>query len=144
MFEYLVENGCNEKYELVWYVHNPDDFPEIRKIKNVRFVSYDWEESDDYEQYFAYFENLLTAKFLFTTDAYWWMRYCRADQVRGQLWHGYGYKSRKGKGGAIYRPFGAVCLETEGRQALRDVPIFAENVLRGKRTRTTKIQFLFE
>lgn len=51
---------------------------------------------------------------------------------------------RKGKGGAIYRPFGAVCLETEGRQALRDVPIFAENVLRGKRTRTTKIQFLFE
>lgn len=36
---------------------------------------------------------------------------------------------RRGKGGAHYGPFGAVCLETQGRQALRNRPIAAENVI---------------
>ncbi len=36
---------------------------------------------------------------------------------------------RKGKQGAACGPFGAVCLETEGRQAQRNKPIADENVL---------------
>lgn len=53
---------------------------------------------------------------------------------------------RRGKGGAIYRPFGAVCLETEGRQAHRATPIPAESILTPgvENTRTTQFRFLFE
>ena len=36
---------------------------------------------------------------------------------------------RRGKGGTHYGPFGAVCLETQGRQALRNRPIAQENVI---------------
>jgi len=50
---------------------------------------------------------------------------CRAVQ----LYNAEFLSARKGKGGARYGPFGAVCLETEGRQAQRGMPIPAENVL---------------
>lgn len=36
---------------------------------------------------------------------------------------------RRGKGGALYGPFGAVCLETQGRQTRRNRPIEEENLL---------------
>ena len=53
--------------------------------------------------------------------------------------------ARGGKGGAQYGPFGAVCLETEGRQTLRDTPIPEENVLLpgGSVRSETDIRFLF-
>ena len=54
---------------------------------------------------------------------------------------------RKGKGGAIYRPYGAVCLETEGRQTQRDMTIAEENILVPQMMfdqRITKYKFLYE
>ncbi len=52
---------------------------------------------------------------------------------------------RKGKGGAVYRPFGAVCLETQGRQTLRGNSVYEENILYEglPQTRTTQIRFLY-
>ena len=53
--------------------------------------------------------------------------------------------SRGGKGGAHYEPYGAVCLETEGRQTLRGMPIAEENILARSRVsheRITKYRFI--
>ncbi len=52
---------------------------------------------------------------------------------------------RIGKGGAHYGPFGAVCLETQGRQALRNRPIAQENVISTEYfldPRSTKFTFI--
>ena len=52
---------------------------------------------------------------------------------------------RRGKGGAHYGPFGAVCLETQGRQALRNRPIAQENVISTEYfldPRSTKFTFI--
>jgi aldose 1-epimerase len=54
---------------------------------------------------------------------------------------------RTGKGGASYGLFGAVCLETEGRQAMPDQPIAAENVLQPGEAgtpRETKYRFIIK
>ena len=53
---------------------------------------------------------------------------------------------RRGKGGVIYRPFGAVCLETEGPQAQRDLPIPSESILRPGcvQTHTTHFRFIVQ
>lgn len=53
---------------------------------------------------------------------------------------------RKGKCGAVYRPFGAVCLEPEGRQTLPGMPVETENVLTPARPaeRVTKYHFIYE
>lgn len=68
---------------------------------------------------------------------------CRAVQFYNAKY----LSERQGKGGAVYRPFGAVCLETEGRQALKNAPIAEENVLTPDDVlseRTTRYQFLYE
>lgn len=50
----------------------------------------------------------------------------------------------RGKGGVQYGSFGAVCLETEGRQTLRDTPVYEENILRPgvEKTHTTRFRFV--
>lgn len=52
---------------------------------------------------------------------------------------------RAGKGGTRYAPFGAVCLETQGRQARRNQPPAAESLLNAgeSATRTTTVRFLY-
>ncbi|MBQ1821669.1 MAG: galactose mutarotase [Clostridia bacterium] len=64
-----------------------------------------------------------------------------------QLYNAKFLGDRSGKGGAHYSPYGAVCLETEGRQALRGVPIAEENVLARSRSgqeRITKYRFIIQ
>lgn len=53
--------------------------------------------------------------------------------------------ARRGKGGVPYGPFGAVCLETQGRQTLRSASVYDENILfdGACRTRTTQYRFIF-
>lgn len=99
LFEYLIKHDYQKRYVMVWYVHDPDDFPELKNLENIFLVSYEWAVSSKYEEYFTYFYHLYTAKYLFTTDASFWMRYCRNGQTRVNLWHGCGFKDRKGKTG---------------------------------------------
>jgi hypothetical protein len=71
----------------------------------------------------------------------------RTDNTAVQLYNAAYLSERIGKCGAIYRPFGAVCLETEGRQTVPGSPIAAENVLNPGRhfaLRETCYQFLYE
>lgn len=71
----------------------------------------------------------------------------RTDCKAVQLYTAEYLTERKGKGGAIYRPFGAVCLETEGRQTMPDRPVAPENILPGEGQSvhtTTHYRFIYE
>lgn len=95
LFEYMVQNGYNRKYELVWLVKHPSDFRHIEeKYDNVSFLSFDWSVSEVLEERDRYYRVLCLAKYLFMTDAYGFARNAREDQIRVQLWHGCGFKTR--------------------------------------------------
>jgi len=95
LFEYMLENGYNEKYKLVWMVLDPEKYKEkYKKYKNVFFISYSWSIIDDVEKRDRYYHALCLSKWIFFTDAYGFAREAREDQIRVQLWHGCGYKYR--------------------------------------------------
>lgn len=94
LFEYMLEHGLNEKYELVWFVKNPDAFERYDDVRNVKFLSYEWSVSENKEERDSYYHTLCLAKYIFFTDAYGFARNCRKDQTRIQLWHGCGFKTR--------------------------------------------------
>lgn len=94
LFEYMLKQNLNEKYELVWLVKNPKEYEAYKKYPNVKFIAYDWSVSEDAEERAEYYRALCLAKYLFFTDAYGFARNCRADQIRVQLWHGCGFKTR--------------------------------------------------
>jgi len=95
MFEYMVENNYNDKYKLVWFVKYPNEYRAVKKKRNVDFVSYDWKDSDNPIRAYKYWSYYLSAKIFFVTDASYWLKYCRKEQVRVNLWHGCGFKCRK-------------------------------------------------
>ncbi len=94
LFEHALQTGLNRRYELVWFVKNPKEFKQYDHIENVHFLSFDWSVSDDQEERDAYYRALCLAKYIFFTDAYGFARNCRSDQIRIQLWHGCGFKTR--------------------------------------------------
>ena len=94
LFEYMLEQGYNQKYKLVWLVKNPLEFKRYDGVHNVEFLSFDWEDSENREERDRYYHALCLAKYIFTTDAYGFAKNARADQVRIQLWHGCGFKTR--------------------------------------------------
>lgn len=94
LFEYMLSEKYNEKYELVWMVKHPEEFSRYSQYENVKFVSFDWSMSDDLAERDEYYRVLCLAKYFFFTDAYGFARNCRADQIRVQLWHGCGFKTR--------------------------------------------------
>ena len=94
LFEYMLANGYNRTYELVWLVKNPEDYSRYSLYDNVRFLSFDWSASEDEGEREQYYQALCLAKYIFFTDAYGFARNCRKDQIRVQLWHGCGFKTR--------------------------------------------------
>lgn len=94
LFEYMLANGYNRKYELVWLVKNPEDYSRYNMYDNVGFLSFDWSVSENEEEREQYYRALCMAKYIFFTDAYGFARNCRKDQIRVQLWHGCGFKTR--------------------------------------------------
>lgn len=94
LFEYMLRNGYNRKYELVWLVKYPEQFQKHGEAENVSFLSFDWSVSRNEKERGQYYRALCLAKYIFFTDAYGFARNCRRDQVRVQLWHGCGFKTR--------------------------------------------------
>ncbi|MDE7253391.1 MAG: CDP-glycerol glycerophosphotransferase family protein [Acetatifactor sp.] len=94
LFEYMLAQGYNERYKLVWLVKHPQEFDKWRNYKNVEFMSFDWAGSENREERDRYYRALCLAKYIFFTDAYGVARNCRPDQTRVQLWHGCGFKTR--------------------------------------------------
>ena len=94
LFEYMLANGYNCKYELVWLVKNPEDYSQYDDYDNVTFLSFDWSVSENEKEREQYYRALCLARYIFFTDAYGFTRNCRKDQIRVQLWHGCGFKTR--------------------------------------------------
>lgn len=94
LFEYMLAKEYNKKYELVWFVKNPSEFERYNIYENVKFLPLEWSVSESEEERQQYYRALCLAKYIFFTDAYGIARNCRDDQVRVQLWHGCGYKTR--------------------------------------------------
>ncbi len=105
LFDYMITQGYDKTYKLIWYVHAPEDYPQLKSMKNVSAVCYEWGKSNSLKENFQYFYHLCTAKYLFFTDTHFWLRYCNKGQVRVNLWHGCGFKDRKGKGGPCGRNY---------------------------------------
>jgi len=94
LFDYLLNVGADKEYLMVWIVKNPDEYASRYKERNVKFVSWEWAYSDNVNLQEEYYRPLCLAKFIFFTDAYGFARNVRKDQLRIQLWHGVGFKSR--------------------------------------------------
>ncbi|MCI8505914.1 MAG: hypothetical protein HFI67_06970 [Lachnospiraceae bacterium] len=94
LFEYMLSKNLNERYELVWLVKDPEEFIRFREMKNVTFLSFDWSVSEIPEEQTRYYRALCLARYIFFTDAYGFARNSRPDQIRVQLWHGCGFKTR--------------------------------------------------
>lgn len=94
LFEYMLSIKLNKKYELIWYVKCPEEYKEYETYDNVSFISYDASSSREISERNEYYRALCLARFIFFTDAYGFVRNSREDQIRIQLWHGCGFKTR--------------------------------------------------
>ncbi|SFH76553.1 CDP-glycerol glycerophosphotransferase, TagB/SpsB family [Selenomonas ruminantium] len=98
LFEYMLCNGYNKKYELVWLVCDPEKYQEkYRDVPNVKFISYLWADTEDEVKRSLYYYYICLAKFFFIAQTPIFMRNARPDQVRVQLWHGSGFKGDRAK-----------------------------------------------
>lgn len=96
-FDYLVDNGYNKKYKLVWIVHNVDEYQWLKSIQNVDVISIYWELTEVDELATKYYNYILNAKYCFFTDDCFFMRNRSKNQVLISLWHGCGFKARNSK-----------------------------------------------
>lgn len=96
LFEYMVLNGYNKKWKLVWLVNEPDnkDYDEWKMNDNVVFIGLKDKESEDDRKRELYYRYLCLSKFAFVTDDEIFFRRRRKDQTLIQLWHGDGVKGR--------------------------------------------------
>ena len=97
IFEYMIENQYNDKYELIWAVDNVGKYQYLKKYRNVKVISYNDAELDNLLKALIYQYCLCTAKFFLFTDTCTWLRFHRKDQILVNLWHGCGFKDRKSK-----------------------------------------------
>lgn len=96
-YEYLLKKGYNNKFKMVWVVKNPDDYIQLKNIKNVDVVSYEWEYSKNIIKAIKYAYYIHYAKYCFFTDSCYWMRNHSKNQILVSLWHGCGFKDRHAK-----------------------------------------------
>lgn len=94
LFDYLLSTDADKDYMLVWIVKDPNNYASKYNDRNVKFVSWEWSYSDNIDLQKEYYRPLCLAKYIFFTDAYGFARNARKDQIRIQLWHGVGFKSR--------------------------------------------------
>lgn len=88
-FDYLVKEGYNEKYEIIWLVSDPKKFRKL-KYKNVKFVTaenkYGWNSCS------AYYYTSTARYFFFSHNTQDLLDYGCPGRTIINLWHGCGYK----------------------------------------------------
>ncbi|MCI8287132.1 MAG: hypothetical protein HFH89_05630 [Lachnospiraceae bacterium] len=96
LFDYMLAEGYNRRYEMVWLVKDPERYREVEhRNENVHFVSYDWATSEKEQERDAYYEAICLARYFLFTHACGFCRLPRKGQIRIQLWHGCGFKTVK-------------------------------------------------
>lgn len=94
LFDYMLAEGYNHRYELVWLVKKPELYRKVeRRNMNVCFISYDWATSEKEKEREDYYRVICRAKYFFFTHACGFCRLPRKGQIRVQLWHGCGFKT---------------------------------------------------
>lgn len=86
LFDYMLEQHVNDKYELVWLVKNKDDFKDI-KIKNVKFVNFFMKNSKRSKEATYYYKH---AKIILDGNKY--VKKAYPCQIRIHLNHGSPFK----------------------------------------------------
>ena len=113
LFDYLIQNGYNQKYEIVWLVHEPEKYRKY-ETHNVKFIQ-NFVKNSTRRRAEAY-EYALTSKYIFYTQAFNWIGMSRKGQLFINLWHGCGYKANK-KGRKVFFDYclvpGDVFIETK-------------------------------
>lgn len=146
LFEYMLSIHLDDKYMLVWLVKNPAEFTTTNqreyfaedgsvqtlsvraldrnqsfKNRNIHFIAYEWAVTDNIENRNAYYEAMCKAKYIFMTDAYGFAGACRSDQIRIQLWHGCGFKTRVNFSPCENRYEYNIVISEKYRQIHRDI-----------------------
>jgi CDP-glycerol glycerophosphotransferase len=93
LFDYLVENKYNEKYQMIWLVSNSSKFNNYN-YNNVVFVNRIGRFHLSYTLRALYYAR--TCKIYFFTHSSAWLGKKRGHQIFINLWHGSGYKAAKG------------------------------------------------
>lgn len=100
LYEYLIENGYNQKYQIVWLVSNPKAFRN-KQVSNVRFVKA--ESKHGYSSLRAYYYGATAGYFFYTNNTADLNRFRCDGQMTVNLWHGCGYKGATRKKSEIPR-----------------------------------------
>lgn len=98
LFDYMIKQGYNQKYELVWLVHEPKKYQKY-VVQNVKFIR-NFKKDSGIRRAEAY-KYALTSKYIFYTQAFNWIGMSRKNQLFINLWHGCGYKANK-KGRKVF------------------------------------------
>lgn len=94
LFDYMLREGLNEKYELIWLVGDPTQYGDYADVKNVTFMDDEWCHAKRKEERERYYEVICLSKYFFFTEHCSFVRFPREEQIRVQLWHGHGFKGR--------------------------------------------------
>lgn len=90
LYEYMIENKYNERYNIIWIVNDVDRYKAINKnIKNVSFIS---RNNKSLFNFIKFYKMLGNGKFFFFTHPYWFT-YKKEEQIIINLWHGTPLKS---------------------------------------------------
>ena len=96
LFEYMIRDGYNKRWKLVWLVYDPasKDYESWKRYDNVVFIGTQDSKSEESKKKDLYYHYLCLAKYAFVTDDESFFRRRRGDQTLVQLWHGDGVKAR--------------------------------------------------
>ena len=94
LYDHLIAQGLNRRYRITWLVCDPRGYEACDVPDNVDFLSVHWSVSDDETERERYYEAICLSKYFFFTEAYSFVRFRREGQLRVQLWHGQGFKTR--------------------------------------------------
>ena len=89
LFEYLVEKGYNEKYQIIYMVSRKKNFRD-RHYKNVKFVTA--ESPGGFSSPAAFYYGATAGYFFYSHNSADLNRFHQKGQLTVNLWHGCGYK----------------------------------------------------
>lgn len=90
LYEYMISNKYNDKYEIIWIVNDVDRYRDINKnVSNVTFIS---RNNRHLFNLIKFYKLIGGAKYFFFTHPYWF-NYRKQEQIVINLWHGTPLKS---------------------------------------------------
>ncbi len=88
-YEYLVKNGYNRKYEIIWLVRNPEKLKKY-ETENVHFIR-SHQKYDQECRNAASYRYMLSSRYIFYDQSVNWIAMTRKNQIFVDLWHGCDY-----------------------------------------------------